>query len=187
MFQGNSVSLWNPTSLEGPLRVEEVPVLQMHNDGLPLEKHILFLRYKQHVNTNTQQKLMLALNLCDLTGLRVPCFAASCCCRRLHIPCRSLVTFANTLWMPSRTPNGTRSLCLGNWMAPRKMRFWVQKQPMKTFLHDEFPPLTSSLTDSSHYTVPPTPPGLFTNSAPAFATNVGRITRTFWTTWTCGN
>lgn len=56
MFQGSSVSPWNPISLEEPLGVEEVLVLQMHDDGLPLEKHILFLRYKQHVNTNTEQK-----------------------------------------------------------------------------------------------------------------------------------
>lgn len=56
MFQGSSVSPWNPISLEEPLGVEEVLVLQMHDDGLSLEKHILFLRYKQHVNTNTEQK-----------------------------------------------------------------------------------------------------------------------------------
>lgn len=77
---------------------------------------------------------MLGLNLCDLTGLRVSCFAASCRCRRLHIPCRSLVTFANTLWIPSSTSRGTRSRRLGNWMAPRKIRVWVQKWTNKKLL-----------------------------------------------------
>lgn len=57
----------------------------------------------------------------------------------------------------------------------------------KPFPLEKFPPLPLSLTDSCHYNTFPIPPGLFTNSAPAFANIIGRITRTFWTTRMCMN
>lgn len=36
MFQESLISFWNPISLEGLLRAEQVPVLQMQDDELPL-------------------------------------------------------------------------------------------------------------------------------------------------------
>ena len=145
------------------------------------------------MNTKTQQKEILGLNLCHLTGLRVSCFATSCCCRRLHISCRSSVTFANTPWIPYSISDGTRCLCLGNWIklltsSQAKLGFeFKNKQTNKPTLHGEFPPLPLSLTDSCHYSVLPIPPGSLTNSAPGFATSIGKITRTLRTTGVCVN
>lgn len=73
-----------------------------------------------------------------------------------------------------------RQLNQAPYVQPRKMSFELKSN--KPFPLEKFPPLPLSLTDSCHYNTFPIPPGLFTNSALAFANTIGRITRTFWTT-----
>lgn len=95
-----------------------------------------------------------------------------------------------TLWKSSSISNGTRCLPLGIWiklLTSSQEKWGFELKSNKPFPLEEFPPLPLSLTDSCHYNILPIPPGLFTNSAPAFASNIGRITRGFWTTRVCVN
>lgn len=100
---------------------------------------------------------------------------------RWHLP---------ALWKSSSISNGARCLPLGNWikllMSSQEKRGFELKSN-KPFPLEEFLPLPLSLTDSCHYNTLPISPGVFTNSAPDFANNIGRITRTFWTTRVCVN
>lgn len=93
-----------------------------------------------------------------------------------------------TLWKSSSISNGARCLPLGNWiklLMSSQEKWAFELKSNKPFPLEEFPPLPLSLTDSCHYNTLPIPPGFFTNSAPAFANNIGRITRRFCTARLC--
>lgn len=95
-----------------------------------------------------------------------------------------------TLWKSSTISNGARCLALGIWtklLMSSQEKWGFELKNNKPFPLEEFPPLPLCLTDSCHYNTSPIPPGLFTNSAPAFANYIGRITRVFWTTRVCVN
>lgn len=93
-------------------------------------------------------------------GLRVSCFATNCCSRRLHISCRSPVTFANTLWIPSSISNGAICLCLGNrikvFMSSQDKSDFELKNKQETFsswqLSSSFIPNSLKSLQCSAYT-----------------------------------
>lgn len=100
---------------------------------------------------------------------------------QLHLP---------TLWKSSSISNGARCLPLGNWiklLMSSQEKWGFELKSNKPFPLEEFPPVPLYLADSCHYSTLPIPPGLFTNSVPAFTSNIGRITKTFRTTRVCMN